>query len=119
MGKRAVDPDFRRNTPNARNRGDEAVPIDVHQDVFDAQADNDLIPMEVDEIGGNEERKKERQPMPRRINGTAREADQVRPGTENVAGLVVSEVMRTPLTINLETLVGTSPVVKRGLVSAV
>ena len=100
-----------------RNRIPQPVPIDVNENVFDAQHDDDLLPMDVDEPGGNDNGKEERQPITRRLDRAVGKVTQM--GAVTAQELVVEEIMKTSLTIPLGTLAEIAPGVKRGLVSAV
>ena len=118
-GKHASHQNISRDAPDLGNRGSKQVPFDVHQDVFDAKDDDDLVPMAIDEARRDDEGEKEREPMAGGVNSTAGKVVQIGTGTGSSQDALVKEIMKTPLTIDLGTLVGIAPSVKRGLVSAV
>ena len=118
-GKRASHQNISRDAPDLGNRGSKQVPFDVHQDVFDAKDDDDLVPMAVDEARRDDEGEKEREPMAGGVDSTTGKVVQIGTGTGSSQDALVKEIMKTPLTIDLGTLVGIAPSVKRGLVSAV
>ena len=107
--------------PDVGSRVEAKVPFDVSKNVFDLKNDDDLVPMVVDEGRRDDEGEKKGKPAARRVNGGAGHVDQASEGTtaEKGSDKLVGEIMKTALTIDLGTLLGISPVVKRGLVSAV
>ena len=118
-GKCAGHQNISRDAPDLGNRGSKQVLFDVHQDIFDAKDDDDLVPMAINEARRDDEGEKEREPMAGGVNSTAGKVVQIGTGTGSSQDALVKEIMKTSLTIDLGMLVGIAPSVKQGLVLAV
>jgi len=117
--KQTIDPNLGGKAPNVGNKRGGQRPVDVHKDVFDPKNDDDLVPMNVDEVGKDDEGEKQRNPVARGLDGGTREVRKGGPNTKVVPDQLVKDILRSPLTIDLGTLLGIAPAIKRGLVTAV
>ena len=100
--REVVNQNLNRNPTNMRDESSNhaLIPTDVHKNVFDAKDDDDLVRMDVDDVGSEDERKKERKPMTRRLDGGQRVSAKVREViAERVPEKLVEGIMKTPLTI--------------------
>ena len=115
MSKQAINQDVSRNVAGTRDRGGVKIPINVHQDVFDAKSDSDLVPMVVDEVRGHNKREQERKQVTSRQDGGPREVRKFGVHTET-PNKIVKEIMVKQLAIEVGTLLEIAPGVKQGLV---
>ena len=92
-----------------------AIPVDVSPTKFKGELDDQLVPMEVEEVVVRKVGDQRRKTLARNLEGTIKDVGQARPKRGKAQSDVVNGLLELPLTLSLQEIASISPSVRRDL----